>query len=106
MLIDPAGEVYKIPPGALVDGAVVTLLDENDRPAVVFGGERRRTSYPSTVTSGGSVTDASGRRYDFTQGHYRFPLTSPGRCSAAHRAARRLYRTFETRSRRAGGAAR
>lgn len=78
LLIDPAGEVYDSATGALVDGAEVTLLDENDRPAIVYGDDGV-SRYPATIVSGGEAVDASGRRYPFTQGHYRFPLTAPGR---------------------------
>lgn len=78
LLIDPTGYVFDSQTGALVDGAVVTLLDENNRPATVFGDDGV-SAYPSTVISGAQVTDASGRVYDFPQGNYRFPLTFPGR---------------------------
>ncbi len=78
LLIDPAGFVFDSQTGALIDGAVVTLLNDRDEPAEVFGDDGV-SRYPSTVTTGGSVTDASGRRYSFTAGNYRFPLTFPGR---------------------------
>lgn len=78
MLIDPAGYVFDSQTGALIDGAVITLLDENDNPAVVFGDDGV-SRYPSTVTSGSYATDASGRRYNFPKGNYRFPLARPGR---------------------------
>lgn len=76
-LIDPTGYLFDSQTGALVDGAVVTLVDESGRPATVYGDDGV-SAYPSTVVSGGSVTDASGRVYDFPQGNYRFPLTAPG----------------------------
>lgn len=78
LLIDPLGEVFDSATGALIDGARVTLLDDDDRPADVFGDDGV-SRYPSTVVSGASATDASGRVYPFTQGHYRFPLVAPGR---------------------------
>jgi uncharacterized repeat protein (TIGR01451 family) len=78
LLIDPAGYVFDSATGALVDGAQVTLLDENNQPAQVYG-EDGESRYPSTVISGGSATDASGRVYTFSQGNYRFPLVAPGR---------------------------
>jgi uncharacterized repeat protein (TIGR01451 family) len=78
ILIDPAGIVFDSGTGATVDGAVITLLDENDRPATVFGDDGV-SAYPSTVTSGAGATDASGRGYDFPPGYYRFPLALPGR---------------------------
>ncbi len=77
VLIDPAGYVFDSQTGALVDGAIVELLDANGRPAQVFGDDGV-SAYPSTVTSGDGVRDASGRVYDFSQGNYRFPLVAPG----------------------------
>ena len=77
ILVDPAGYVFDSGTGALVDGAIVSLLDDNDQPAVVFGDDGV-SRYPSTVVSGGETTDASGRVYDFPQGNYRFPFVAPG----------------------------
>ncbi|MDO7841316.1 DUF11 domain-containing protein [Sphingomonas immobilis] len=77
LLIDPAGYVFDSSTGALVDGAIVTLLDANDQPAAVYGDDGV-SRYPSTVVSGAGVTDASGRVYDFPQGNFRFPLVAPG----------------------------
>lgn len=77
LLIDPAGYIFDSKTGALVDGAIVTLLDANGQPASVFGDDGV-SRYPSTVTSGQSVTDASGRVYPAIKGRYRFPLTYPG----------------------------
>lgn len=78
ILIDPTGYVFDSQTGALIDGATVTLLDDDDRPASVFGDDGI-SAYPATVVSGSSATDASGRTYKFPQGNYRFPLTAPGR---------------------------
>ncbi len=78
ILIDPMGYLFDSQTGALVDGATVTLMDDNEQPARVFGDDGV-SAYPSTVVSGSSVTDASGRIYQFSQGNYRFPLTQPGR---------------------------
>jgi hypothetical protein len=77
ILVDPAGYVFDSTSGALVDGAIVSLLDENDQPAKVYGDDGI-SAYPATVTSGGAANDASGRGYDFSQGNYRFPLVAPG----------------------------
>lgn len=78
VLVDPAGYVFDSMTGALIDGAEVTLLDASDRPATVFGDDGV-SRYPSTVTSGASATDASGRTYHFSQGNYRFPRVGQGR---------------------------
>ena len=78
LLIDPAGEIFDSATGAPVEGATVTLLDDADRPATVFGDDGI-SRYPATVTSGGTVRDSSGRTYILPPGRYRFPLVAPGR---------------------------
>ncbi|MEG3084150.1 hypothetical protein U1707_10900 [Sphingomonas sp. PB2P12] len=78
ILIDPAGYTFDSRTGALVDGAVVSLVDENGQPAIVFGDDGV-SSYPSTMMTGETITDSSGRVYPGETGRYRFPLTTPGR---------------------------
>ncbi len=78
LLIDPAGFVFDSQTAEMVDGAIVSLVDDTGAPARVFGDDGK-SAYPSTVTSGKSVTDASGRVYPALPGRYRFPLTYPGR---------------------------
>lgn len=77
LLIDPAGFVFDSRTGETVDGAVVSLVDANGAPATVFGDDGV-SRYPSVMTSGETVTDASGRVYPGRPGRYRFPLTFPG----------------------------
>ncbi|MGY2733724.1 hypothetical protein [Sphingomonas sp. UYP23] len=77
VLVDPAGYVFDSASGALINGARITLLDAADRPAVVFGDDGI-SRYPSSVVSGTSATDASGRTYTFPQGNYRFPFVGLG----------------------------
>jgi len=77
ILIDPAGYVFDSHSGALIDGAIVSLVDAAGNPATVFGDDGV-SRYPSTMTSGGAVIDASGRVYPAMKGRYRFPLTAPG----------------------------
>lgn len=77
VLVDPAGYVFDSKTGALVDGARITLIDDSGQPAMVFGDDGV-SRYPSTVVSGASATDASGRLYHFSQGNYRFPLVAQG----------------------------
>ena len=47
------------------------------QPADVFGDDGM-SIFPSTVISGGTVTDSGGNVYDFTDGFYRFPFARPG----------------------------
>ncbi|KQO08423.1 hypothetical protein ASF09_09685 [Sphingomonas sp. Leaf242] len=78
ILIDPAGYTFDSRTGALVDGTTVSLVDESGQPATVFGDDGV-SRYPSTMMTGATVTDASGRVYPGETGRYRFPLTTPGR---------------------------
>lgn len=78
ILVDPFGIVFDSLTGNPVNGAKVTLLDvATGLPAVVLGDDGVST-YPSTLTSGGTATDTSGRTYDFPPGGYRFPFLNPG----------------------------
>ncbi|RZK00600.1 MAG: DUF11 domain-containing protein [Novosphingobium sp.] len=77
-LVDPAGYLFDSQTGTMIDGAEISLYDENEQLAEVFGDDGK-SRYPSTVISGGSTTDASGRVYRFGQGNYRFPLVRKGR---------------------------
>jgi len=79
ILIDPEGYVFSSTTGELVDGATITLIDDaTGEPAAAVFGDDGVSAYPNTVVSGASVTDASGYTYQFTPGHYRFPLAPPG----------------------------
>lgn len=80
-LIDPYGYVFDSRTGKPIDGARVTLVDqETGQPAQVFGDDGV-SAYPSTVISGDNVTDAGGAVYQFAPGQYRFPLVASGRYS-------------------------
>ena len=77
-LVDPTGKVFDSRTGQPVDGAQVTLIDTaTGAPAQVFSDDGV-TSFPSTVTSGGSATDGAGRVVSFAAGGFRFPLVRPG----------------------------
>jgi uncharacterized repeat protein (TIGR01451 family) len=80
-LIDPYGYVFDSRTGKAIDGARVTLVDqETGAPAKVFGDDGV-SLYPSTVISGHDVTDAGGATYQYAPGQYRFPLVASGRYS-------------------------
>ncbi|MEO0982782.1 MAG: hypothetical protein AAFX03_09045 [Pseudomonadota bacterium] len=77
-LVDPFGRVFNSLTGELINGAVVTIIDDaTGLPAEVFGVDGV-SAYPSTVTTGGVVTDASGLVYDLPEGEFLFPLMAPG----------------------------
>jgi len=75
--VDPFGIVFNSSTGAPVDGAKVTLLNASGNPATVYGDDGVST-FPTTVTTGSTVTDSSGRHYDFPPGGFRFPFIQPG----------------------------
>lgn len=77
-LVDPFGRLFDSLTGALVDGATVTIIDAaTGQPADVFGLDGVSV-YPSTLQTGGTVIDASGRLYDLGAGEFLFPLVRPG----------------------------
>lgn len=77
-LVDPFGLVFDSSTGNAVDGALVTLIDHNTNlPAMVYGDDGFSV-YPSTVTSGSTVTDSGGNVYSFGPGEYRFPFVAAG----------------------------
>ena len=77
-LVDPLGLVFDSATGNPVSGAAVTLIDTaTGRPALVLGDDGVST-FPSTVISGQTAVDSSGRVYNFGPGRFRFPFVSPG----------------------------
>jgi uncharacterized repeat protein (TIGR01451 family) len=77
-LVDPFGVVFNSATGMPVDGVTVTLVDASTSgPAVVYGDDGVST-FPATVTAGGTALDSGGRVYTFSPGGYRFPFISPG----------------------------
>ncbi|MEH6756496.1 MAG: hypothetical protein V7676_03170 [Parasphingorhabdus sp.] len=79
ILIDPFGETFDSGDGKPISGTRVTLIDNaTGQPADVFGDDGVSV-FPSTIISGGTVTDSGGNIYDFAEGFYRFPFARPGR---------------------------
>ncbi len=77
-LVDPFGVVFDSATGQPVDGATIVLWDVLlGAPASVVGDDGLST-FPSTIISGGTATDAGGQFYDFPPGQYRFPFVAPG----------------------------
>lgn len=76
--VDPFGRVFDSLTGALLDGAIVTIInDATGLPASVFGIDGV-SAFPSTVVTGSTVTDAGGLQYDLETGQFLFPVLAPG----------------------------
>lgn len=77
-LVDPFGRLFDSATGELIDGATVTIIDNaSGLPADVFGVDGV-SAYPSTIVTGGVVTDDSGLQYELADGEFLFPLMRPG----------------------------
>jgi len=76
--VDPVSVVFESLTGAVVDGVQIEIVDAiSGAPAVVFGNDGVSV-FPSGITSGSTVTDASGATYNFGPGEYRFPVVPDG----------------------------
>lgn len=76
-LVDPYGIVFDSTTGLPVNGVSVTLVDGTGAPATVYG-DNGASIYPSTVVTGGTVTDSGGTVYTLPAGGFRFPFIAPG----------------------------
>ncbi len=78
-LIDPESRVFDSATGAPVDFAIVTLIDDSTGlPATGILGDDGVSSFPASLTTGGSVSDGGGQSYSFGPGGYRFPVVPAG----------------------------
>ena len=77
--IDPESRVFDTSSGTAVSGAQVTLIDDaTGLPATTIRGDDGTSTFPATITSGGSVTDGGGTNYNFGPGGFRFPVVPAG----------------------------
>jgi uncharacterized repeat protein (TIGR01451 family) len=75
---DPISRIFESLSGTLLNGIEITLIDnDTGLPATVYGDDTT-SSFPSTILSGSSVADASGKIYKFPAGGYRFPYIPSG----------------------------
>lgn len=77
-LVDPFGVFFDSLTGLPINGAQITVINvATGLPAQVFGNDGV-SAYPSTIASGGSVTDAGGELYNFAAGGFQFPRMTAG----------------------------
>jgi uncharacterized repeat protein (TIGR01451 family) len=78
-LVSPYNVVFDSTTGARIDGAKITLVDADTGIAVAnVTGRDGVSSFPSSVTSGQSVTDSSGASYNAATGAYLLPQVGAG----------------------------
>jgi uncharacterized repeat protein (TIGR01451 family) len=78
IVFDPSGLVFDALTGEPLNGVDVTIVDaDTGAPATVFATDGV-TRFPSTVTTGGRVTDDDGRTIAFEDGRFRFPVVPAG----------------------------
>lgn len=76
--VNPLNVVFDSSTGAVVDDALITLVDAvTGQPAVIYGYDGV-SEFPATVRSGAESTDASGLRYSVPNGGFVFPVIPPG----------------------------
>jgi len=78
VLVDPYGIVFDSSSGDPLDGVGLTLVDAATGLTATVYGDDGVSSFPATITSGGTVSDSSGRTYTFPAGGFRFPFVAPG----------------------------
>jgi hypothetical protein len=77
-MVDPYGIVFDSVTGQPVDGVSITMIEiATGLPAQVYGDDGV-SIFPSTLITGGSVSDSGGTVYNFAAGNFRFPFVAPG----------------------------
>ena len=78
-IIDPFSRVFDSITGELIDDVQVTIIDlDTGEPANVWGVDGV-SSFPSTVTTGSTVSDSGGLQYPLGPGEFVFPVLEEGR---------------------------
>ncbi len=73
-MVDPYGIIFDSATGLPLNGATITMINTaTGLPATILGDDGV-SSYPATLTSGGSTSDSSGKLYTFSPGGFRFPF--------------------------------
>ena len=77
-IFDPVAIVFDSRSGAVVAGAQVEIVDAVSGAAATVYGNDGVSRFPSSITTGSTVTDAGGTQYVFGAGEYRFPVVPEG----------------------------
>ena len=77
-LLDPVGRIFDSASGELLEGVRITLVNAASGAPATVRALDGVTSWPSTVTSGETVTDGAGNRVSVTEGGFRFPVVGAG----------------------------
>jgi len=75
---DPLSVVFESRSGTPIDGATITVVDASTGLPVTVYGNDGVSIFPSSITSGATVTDSGGNSYAFGPGQYRFPVIPSG----------------------------
>lgn len=78
VLVDPFGMLFSSATGLPVNGATVVLLNATTGAQAEVFGDDGISTFPASLTSGGTAQDSGGRVYTFSPGGYRFPFVRPG----------------------------
>lgn len=78
LVADPVGRVFDSLTGNILNGVLVTIIDEGTGLPAIVNGDDGFSSFPSTVATGGTYTDSSSMTYNFAPGTFRFPFLQPG----------------------------
>ena len=77
-VLDPVQRVFESRTGTVISGSTIEIVDAvTGLPATVYGNDGI-SEFPSSIVSGGTVTDSSGTSYVFGPGEYRFPVVPDG----------------------------
>jgi len=76
---DPRIKVFDAFSGAAINGAKITIVDDDTGKAVDVYGVDGSSRLQGKIVSGTPTTDAAGRTYDVLDGEVRMPFLMPGR---------------------------
>ncbi|MGH8371878.1 MAG: OmpA family protein [Gammaproteobacteria bacterium] len=77
-LVDPYNVVFDSATGQPINGATITLVDATTGVPATVKGRDGVSRFPSSVTSGRSVTDSSGATYSAASGAFLLPDVAAG----------------------------